>query len=293
MISMAQHKTVMDELQPGDTTRVNHEDCSAGEDTRRRLYLTRVMSQPDLVIGYCHNCQQNGRYSMTGYVPYRKAKHGPLDAPTIVETLQEPKHIDRDVINWPTIAKAWAIKNKITQTVVDSYLLGYDPSTNRIYLPRYASTQIEPMKFGSFNGYQLRLLEGEGPKYLTVISKKDKGYSALQWDPTENHPSAIIVEDLLSGIAIAEAMQAYELVVFVNYGTKINIELVHHLSGYKDTTIWLDNDSTHVRRQAKDYIRTVGLFTGHDTCAIEVVADPKHYSSGMIRDTIKGVWDRG
>ena len=37
----------------GETVRINHADCEAGEDTRRRLYITM---KPDILLGYCHNC---------------------------------------------------------------------------------------------------------------------------------------------------------------------------------------------------------------------------------------------
>ena len=48
-------------LYTGQTMRINHEECPAGKDTRRRFYITR---KPDVLLGYCHNCQN----SVTKYV---------------------------------------------------------------------------------------------------------------------------------------------------------------------------------------------------------------------------------
>jgi hypothetical protein len=102
--------------------------------------------------------------------------------------------------------------------------------------------------------------------------------------------SAIVVEDLVSGIAIIKAMEHYVVTVLVNYGTKINIEAVYALRSYKDVTMWLDNDSTHVKDQAKLYAKTIALYSGKKVRIIKERGDPKHFALRDIALTILEAW---
>ncbi len=45
------------------TERVNHDDCPAGTDNKRRLYVTR--KEDGHVVAYCYNCGYSGATSGT------------------------------------------------------------------------------------------------------------------------------------------------------------------------------------------------------------------------------------
>ena len=274
----------MDELQPGETIRVDHGTyCTAGEETRRRLYITRVMADPDIVVGYCHNCADGSRWVSKKYTPYRDMRHAQFYKdryPEYVDEVVPPKGMVRSLTDWPTYAQSWAMSNRLTSELIQKYELAFDTSSDRVYLPRYGSIATKKL-----NGYQLRLVTGRGPKYVTVTSKDDPGYTVIP-NPIMDD-KIIIVEDLVSGIHVSEATNHD---VIVNYGVKINPLVVAKANQYSYATVWLDNDSPYVCKQAEGYARTIALYGNTDTCVIDVQSDPKYNSNREIRDILVTSW---
>ena len=208
--------------------------------------------------------------------------------------VEEPEGIDRVLVDWPSEAKAWAIRCKLRQSDLALYRIGYDTSTDKIYLPRYDTVSVHTSTCIDLNGYQLRLLNGKGPKYTTVVNDKDKGYTTLSHREGAGKPKvSVVVEDLISGIHVIKAMCGeYNVDVFVNYGIKINIRLVHGLRAAPHTVVWLDNDSPHVVQQAQHYVRTIQLHSGKQVGVVKVYDDPKLRTGIEIKRAIKGceVW---
>lgn len=50
-------------LAAGGTTRINHEDCPSGMDTRRRLYI-KVTGDGSMALAHCFNCAHSGGYKL-------------------------------------------------------------------------------------------------------------------------------------------------------------------------------------------------------------------------------------
>jgi len=294
MINLSMYKDEVDNLLAGETMRLDHGDCEAGADTRQRLYLTRVLADATKVVGYCHNCNQGGVMTEEDWSSYRDQAHAEpyrvQDNKTTSEVVP-PTHMVKELREWPTHAKSWALKNKLMQHDINQFRLRYDPSSDRVYLPRYRT--LSPNFRGVLSGYQLRLVNGRGPKYLTVTKDSDVGYSVLHND----RPVApwgtqlVIVEDLVSGIHIYNAFKKGDnMAVLVNYGVKINPLAVDEATNYDQVTVWLDNDSRHVVSQARDYARTVELYTGKHTKVVHGGSDPKHYTSDEICDRMEQLW---
>ncbi len=294
-LDLSAYRTAAEDIDPGETLRINHNKCEAGEDTRRRLYLTRPMSDPTTVIGYCHNCQCGGVLRTGKHMNYRDTKHKTPMGPTTlrIEDLAAPKHMIVDMMLWPTHATAWALKGKLTPQLCRDYNILFDPSSNRVYLPRYCSfTGAVPLG-GVLRGYQLRNTDPglTVPKYLTVVTDDDRGYSIMYGNVVSTVEPTIIVlvEDLLSGISIVEAFERTQRTVHavVNYGTKVNLEAVNHCSRYNNILVWLDNDSSHVIDQAKVMARTISLLHPVAQVASELrEKDPKHYDYITIRKIV-------
>lgn len=296
-ISLQDYRTLVDELKPGETMRVDHNGCDAGEDTRRRLYLTRVMADPTKVIGYCHNCAEGGIISDGTYQPYRDKRHNhPFTTQiqkTVVQDLQPPQHMLPRLSTWPVYAQAWAMKNKLTPPMLASYGIEYDPTSDRVYLPRYRAvdTRAKTAIVKELRGYQLRLCEGKGSKYITVVGQDDKGYTIISATP-QLSTDLVIVEDYVSGIHIAEAFKNTQpLDILVNYGVKINALAVAEAAKYDNVVIWLDNDSHHVISQAKHYARTIELYSGREVALVDADrSDPKHYDGDKIYSIMEDAW---
>jgi len=193
---------------------------------------------------------------------------------------------------WPIEAIAWAFKNKLTQALCSQYHIQYDPTSNRVYLPRYKRV------YGASNqelmGYQLRnvLTNIKAPKYLTVVNESDVGFTFLRahLDEAPESTVAVIVEDLLSGIHVVEAAKSLadlNVVVYVNYGTKVQLDLLAHAADLGNVMVWLDNDSTHVRAQADTMARTIKLINNKCWTYVERLhCDPKNARYDQIRQHI-------
>ena len=295
-IPLKPYQPITDNLEPGATARVNHEPCSAGEDTRRRLYLTRPLANPDVIIAYCHNCQEQGYTKAGNWQSYRNELHDDSHIGTqttkVIESFSKPLGMIGEMRDWPIHAQAWAYKGKLDSVLVPQYGIKYDVSSDRVYIPRFVS--LTDSHSHGLQAYQLRNTDPtkNGPKYLTVCSETDNGFTTMCHHPghcDESH-MIVIVEDYLSGIAITEAYKNSthtHIHTIVNYGTKINLEALHKASQYPRTLVWLDNDSHHVNEQSKVMARTIRLMDSDVQVCIELNnTDPKHYISADIRHEI-------
>ena len=292
MIDLKQYQAEIDDIEVGDTARVNHELCTAGEDTRRRLYITRPHASPDRVIAYCHNCQESGVLS-TGdntYIKYRDDRHSSQVAQSIVkdeEEIELPTGLVYQLSDWTQASKAWAYKAKLNTPWVAKYEIGEDPSTGRVCLPQWRVAT--PKHRWHLDGYQLRKTDPNvrGPKYLTVRKKDTPRYSELM-DLAYDHTCAVIVEDLVSGIHVIEAMEGLAR-VYVNYGVDVDTDTLEAaLSGNRPVVVWLDNDSDHVNNQAEMMARTLSLIGNQPVKIIRVYSDPKHQDYEFIRRIVNG-----
>jgi hypothetical protein len=266
-------KAEIEDMEPGHTMRFNHTDCPAGEDTRRRLYLTRTESDTSVVIGYCHNCQGRAYYRNNSTYQHYRTFTGttPYKGNTVCSaTIEEPRGLVRDQGIWPTDAQAWAIRNRLDQQLTTKYDIAHDPSSNRVYLPRYNNYTTKTL-----NGYQLRLVtDKREPKYYTVRRDDDPGYSFI--GPVGvAHGTTVVVEDLASGIHVHEATG---MGVAINYGIKTNLQMLDSIKRAGQVVVWLDNDSPHVIGQGDSMCRTQRLLGSPNVTQIgQPYTDPKHY----------------
>jgi len=294
-INLSLYKTIVTDLGVGETARVNHDECTAGVDSRRRLYITRPQANPDAVVAYCHNCQMGGYLKTGTHEGYRDRQHPNTSVPAakiITDTVVPPKDMVEKIGHWPVEAIAWAYKNGLNQDLLDQYHIQYDPTSNRVYLPRYRA--MYGTRYQDLMGYQLRNVQSliRGPKYLTVVKDTDKGFTVLREHSATSPASTvgIIVEDLISGIHVVKAalqMRSFNVVVYINYGTKVQLDLLSRAAGIGNVMVWLDNDSTHVRAQAETMARTIKLIDSKCWTYVEGIAcDPKNATYDQIRQHI-------
>jgi len=285
----------IDELEPGCTTRVDHFDCSAGEDTRRRLYLTRTLADPNVILAWCHNCAQSGRKYAGGYATYRNNRTVGADKQVHYHSTEFkiPSHLIYNPDDWDTPANVWRTQQALTKIEVELYGIAVDPSTDRVFLPQYDMIDVKHHATGTINGYQLRRVQGYGTKYLNSKRETFKGYTRMHRTAGTIHTKVIIVEDFVSGIRVAEALRDtddFNYEVVVNYGTRINTEMLHEVSHRNvHVIVWLDNDSEAVEKKAKDIARTAELFGCDKADVVLDHSDPKHYTNQEVRGVIYGL----
>lgn len=283
MINLNEWLADIDTLEPGQTIRKDHVNCPAGEDTRQRLYITRQASSPDVVLGYCHNCQESGVFK-EDYQQYRDA---PTPTSTTTSVVTPPPNLVFDTKLWPTNARTWLYgkASRIAGTTVTEAYIGYDPSTDRIYLPSFTPS-------GTLIGYQLRDINNREPKYITVRKKGAPSYTSLHHEVVHSliHGTgwqvACIVEDLISGYVLYNlGMDA-----FVTHGTNVDPVLMYTIAThYDEAIVWLDNDNHHVCTQAKTMARTLSMYSPSiKVTHIEYASDPKNYTDKQIEEALNG-----
>jgi hypothetical protein len=280
-INMKLHDQTIEDLAPGETTRVNHTDCSAGEDTRRRLYLTRQLGEASKTLGYCHNCGYSGVYSK-GFDQYRDRLHQPRSSSIQVSDKVTPvPNLIIQLGDFTTFGRAWAIANKITQGMLDEWNIAMTPE-GKVYIPRYNENSF-------FTGYQLRNVAPatKQPKYTTVLSNRDRGYSYFGEKDATNF---VIVEDSLSAIHVLEAYRKLgttNVAAIANHGVRTNVQLLELCLGHS-TVVWLDNDSPSVINAASSMARTLQLMSDGDVELVDIkYSDPKHYNPRTILDILE------
>ena len=280
------HKEITD-MPPGSTIRLNHEDCTAGADAKRRLYITKPPTG-DRILAYCHNCQEGSSFlSNDGY----RVSFGTDKAPRVVEpkdgTFQVPPGLVECQSDWPNEMLRHVAKYGMAGNISKQAGLAYEPHTHSIYIPMYDEVIFNP-KFNvdsismALKGYQLRSLRGHGPKYTTCM--KDGGLqmsSLLTLAAPQTTPRiGVVVEDYLSGVRIINAFRMLKpdatVSVLVNYGTKVDPQVLTCLSDCNARlVVWLDNDNAHVIEQAKTMQKTLQLMHKTPCYRVEIEMDPK------------------
>ena len=285
-INMDLWQDEIDQVERGQTLRFNHNDCPAGQDYKRRLYITRPAGSPGAVVAYCHNCQESG-FTRSGIARYRdfEKKKAPEDVPT---DFRMPLGLERNPDNWPTAAHSWRVQKGLSKKMCHEACIQYDPTTHRIYLPMYrlAKHNGYPYEEKDLLGFQLRHIEGSGPKYYTALKHKDtKPYTRLG---PKQHEFLVLVEDLASGLVLSDACHDMDVSVLVNYGVKITPEILAQNNNCDRQMVWLDNDSQHVKEVAQVIARTWAMLSPKPTHVVEYCIDPKLYSCEQLRATVNG-----
>lgn len=265
---------VVDELDVGESKRINHTDCPAGEDTKRRLYITR---KSDISLGYCHNCGKSSSVYTSLKDRYREGSGYVPITPTKAEYCEPLVVSFYDHDNIPAEADAWRIKSALTRDTCDLYSIGYVPEYNAIYIPFFDNDS-------KIVGHQLRPLhERGGAKYINFVKDSDKELGGIvQHGINTTKDTIVIVEDLVSAIHINVA--GYP--AFVNYGTHVKPSVLYNIPEYKRVVVWLDNDNLVVMKHAGDMYNILTMY-GKNASMVVGVSDPKHYTHDRIEEEIE------
>jgi len=294
-IDLRPYESIINSLNRGSTRRVNHDDCPAGQDRKRRLYITRLAGSGDMVVGYCHNCSNKGVFKNDGtWVPYRDFGTSPTQVQPTGTAFSVPMGLEFDPNLWPTQAHTWRIAKGLDMAQCICVGIAYDPSTNRVYLPQWDYLEecvVEPNSV--LTGYQLRCLDGHGPKYLTAQKDKTVTMSTLMLSKAQRESDTmytvgVIVEDLASGIIVSRALERkqYPALVTVNYGTRVSPEVLYLNKTFDFGVVWLDNDGPQIVRQAEKIAKVWAMLSGKPIQIERVYKDPKSVAVSDIIMTI-------
>ena len=251
------------------TARINHKSCPAGEDIRRRLYVTR--KEDGNVIAYCHNCSNSGFHGSAS-----RFRRNPVDVPLVESEEKElimPEYMRNDKNYWPKEMIAWLIECGIPLQIAQEYGICYDSKRHRVVIPKLN-------KDGTLVQYQSRRLVDDGsPKYLTNKLKHEYIHDPIG----PGGSTCIIVEDMISSIRLA--MLGYDAVPLFT-DTMDSESMLTLVGKYDKIYVWLDNDSVVVDRHA-DVIVTGLRLLDQDAQRITGFRDPKHYYDVVIDQIVK------
>ena len=266
----------IDNLEVGETVRTNHTDCPAGEDTRQRLYITR---KPDVILGYCHNCSNSFSRYVSPKDRYRESSSlAGAGLPTTAEYTQ-PILVDfNDKDNIPVEAEAWRIRAELSRNQCSLYNIAYVPEWNAIYIP-FVNMVTKTV------GHQLRPLHKRGgAKYINVAADETAplGGLLIRMGAT----TLVIVEDYVS----ACHLHTLGYSALVNYGIQVKPRLLYDIpQHYKTIIVWLDNDNTVVKENAKSMFNILKLYwPNKDIKLVTNHAEPKKLPQQKVLDVLNG-----
>lgn len=218
-----------EDLKVGEQIKVCHQTCSAGVDSRYRMYVKRITDAT--TVWYCHNCSEHG------YVVDRKAKFSRLTDPR-VDLLHEVSALF-PLPDWPRIfaegdeppieAKMWLEQYEMSG--VQHY---YSEYTRRLYLPIMHQDTIV--------GSQGRLMIGSipgVPKYLTTINTDTL---KIHYRFVAENKPVWVVEDLLSAYKLNEVGCNSIALLGTHFPEK-----AYHFVADKTVLLWLDADEAGVK----------------------------------------------
>lgn len=243
-------------LRDGDSQRINHEGCGAGQDFKKRLWVIRSGGR----VGWkCHHCGEKGSAPI---VPNRtsvlKRLRPEEEHP---DKIQLPYDFDSNFLHWPTEARAWVLKYGIEKPET----WGWSESQGRVIIPVYEE---------GLKGYQSRKVLGldPGPKYLT------RGRNLVYARCNEGTREAAIVEDALSAEKVGKVVDGYALLGTsrFNHGTAIQ-----WASRYDRIFVWFDDNNWWARKDQTQLAARLGLLV--PTTIIRTGKDPKEHSISEIR----------
>ncbi len=257
------------------TARYNHEDCPAGVDTRRRLYITR--KDDGVIVGYCHNCGGSG-VALRGRTTYRR--ESTATAVTVqVQEIAMPANLEFDPISWPTKAQEWVNKAGIPLTTVREYALAWDLDASRVVIPKY-NLDNELVMYQSRN---VGLCEG--PKYITERLEGADIHTpmGISTPPHLEGGVVVLVEDMMSAIKIT--LTGWDAIPLFSSNVKID-KLLTNVDKYGTIIVWLDNDGTEVKRHRDSMARQLRSI-GKRVEVVKSLSDPKHYELDDIVEEIQ------
>lgn len=257
-----QHNPELNMLAEEEQLNINHPECPAGRDNKRRLYIRK---RDGGLIGFCHHCQsKGGKSGRRNYIAGRQA----------VQTswqLTLPKDYTQDL---HVAAVAWLNKYGITKAEVKQFGIGWSEESGRVILPIYQG--------GVLVAYQSRRVfdYDKGPKYLT---DKAAGHRFPMFLGTNTGSDTVVLcEDILSAIKVNRAGVCGVALLGVN----LSEENVHKLVKLEFTkfVIWLDDDNHEVKRQQRKICKRLDNF-GETFKVTGLGKDPKELSDADI-DTV-------
>lgn len=257
-------------LDPGESARENHDTDYCRGDSKS-LHVT--MGESDGIFrAYCHRCGYYGWFRYNSFPKVTQAgqssKHRVGKSVGIGKVLRLPSDGTTKYSEWHPLARVWISKSGVTPEEIDAYGLVYSPSRHKVILPIWEKSELI--------GWQERALDEESPKYITVTRNSS---DMLFFSKERGGDRIVVVEDALSAIRVGRTVPAVAIL-----GAKPRDGLMLWLKRYTQFLIWLDNDTSVVKKSQVDLCNRLGIY-GHCR-VIKTDKDPKEYTDDEIKERV-------
>ena len=215
----------------GEQIHINHTECEAGVDTKRRLYIKRTNRG---LVAYCHHCNQSG------YVINNDDRLSTwINKPTTTSS-----HSNKPVIAALTHeGKLWLHKHYCDPT--NKTFNGIAGERHQVALTLHNPEQ-QPI------GWQIRnLAPNAKPKYITYYNNSSSKGDAT-WFRTSNVKTLVITEDYLSAYRINNDTGFTSVALLRTALSDKTLTQIHELE-FEYVLIWLDPDEAGVQGATKAY----------------------------------------
>lgn len=259
----------------GEQIHINHEGCSAGQDTKKRLYIKRIDNG---ILAFCHHCGKHGYYYDASITSFRHKKNSVLSrcSDSISNRTQPriPKDAETVLSRWPPEARAWIGRYGITAQEIVSNGLFYSERIGRVGLPVYNEHSV------SYISYRKIHRQDDGPKYTGEGSPKSD--FVLATTPIDSS-TIIICEDKLSAIKCSRIVDACCL-----NGTHLKQEaFLSIVRKYSNIIIYLDDDNRQVKFKQIDIKNNFEQF-GKAVRIVHSNKQPKELSTDDLKSLLFG-----
>lgn len=262
--------------------KIQHELCENGKDHKERLYIRRMAN--GTIKAKCHNCGKAGVYSEPKHVRnlhtlLKKSKQQHLSKGTF--ELPEDCLVAEDIYKWPVKARAFLYIADLTDKDIADMQICYSPSYNRVIIPCYFNNRL--------HSWQGRDIEGQEPKYITQVDEsisKKPIYIASPDNVRVGFKEIILVEDVLSAKRIS-LCGYYSAALF---GVSADFDQLYRLArDFNKAWVFLDDDNSTVKRQAKQIQDACNNIFQEDGKVIAVGRDPKRHGRKELCKLLENV----
>lgn len=282
MISRSLISPILKTMSVGEQIKVNHEGCTAGLDTKKRLYIKRV---PSGGVAYCHHCNQSGfvRELTADGTKLRKWLFDKPDGDIIRVTRGARMGLQADLV-WTNPEHCspllWLRRYHIDGQKENGY---FQTNGKDLVLPIADAG-------GRTVGNQIRSFSG-GPKYLTNYALGAACDSS--WFVVKEIDSRVLVitEDYTSAYRVFRDCNVDSVALLRTSASESLLRTIRY-KDYNRIIIWLDPDEAGIKGTSalKTRLRfVVGTHTTIHPVGKGIRVEPKEMDKTALALTIRSL----